>query len=118
MVGKGTHRSTSKVPFIIPGQVDKTHRNAKIYGRISDYLCTHGHQRSLDQRWDKVEEEVVASVSKSTRLSEEREKFSCYNNVDQMIGHKPPGRLWKSHIQDQTQVLTQEVTSVNLLCGE
>lgn len=134
MAGKGSLWSTSEVECLleiwsnesIQGQLDKTHRNAEIFGRISAYLSSHGHQRSLDQCRDKVKklrlqyQKVRDSLRRSGSSSEEKEKFQWYEAVDQIIGHKPtsePNVIQSCPGPDPVPDTMTEMTE-DVLCGE
>ncbi|KAK7886507.1 hypothetical protein WMY93_026128 [Mugilogobius chulae] len=61
-----------------PKELDKTHKNAVVYGKISEELSKKGFNRSIEQ-----------CREKSDSSSEEKEKFHWFDALDNILANKP-----------------------------
>ena len=79
----------------IQTQCDSTHKNAEIYGKISEYLRVHGYNRTFEQCRAKVKalrftyHKVKDALRKSGSSSDEKDKFMWFDAIDAILGHKP-----------------------------
>ncbi|XP_028679104.2 zinc finger and SCAN domain-containing protein 32-like isoform X2 [Erpetoichthys calabaricus] len=103
MAAKGSLWSIAEVQCLleiwaddsIQEQLDTTHKNSEIFGKIRDYLHARGYQRSIEQCRDKVKKlriqylKIRDALRKSGSSSDEKEKFQWYDIIDKIIGLKP-----------------------------
>nr|XP_055049624.1 uncharacterized protein LOC129435206 [Misgurnus anguillicaudatus] len=103
MATKGSLWSTAEVQCLIDiwadesiqKQLDSTHKNSEIFGRIRDYLCSRGYKRTIDQCREKLKKlraqylKVRDALRRSGSSSDEKDRFPWYDAVDKIIGLKP-----------------------------
>uniref|UniRef100_A0A667ZA49 Myb/SANT-like DNA-binding domain-containing protein n=1 Tax=Myripristis murdjan TaxID=586833 RepID=A0A667ZA49_9TELE len=79
----------------IQQQLDRTHKNSEVFGKIRDHLESRGYRRSVDQCRDKVKKlriqylRIRDALRKSGSSPDEKEKFRWYDAIDAIIGRKP-----------------------------
>uniref|UniRef100_A0A8C5DNI8 Myb/SANT-like DNA-binding domain-containing protein n=1 Tax=Gouania willdenowi TaxID=441366 RepID=A0A8C5DNI8_GOUWI len=74
----------------------ETHKNKEVFRMFSQRLAARGFHRSGDQCRTKVKKlrqqyyKVRDSLQKGALSVEEREKFPLYNDLDDILGSRPP----------------------------
>ncbi|KAM8831076.1 uncharacterized protein ACB058_019123 [Synchiropus picturatus] len=100
---KGTHWTDDEVETLleiwgqngIQEKLEKTHKNAEVFGQISDHLRRRGFLRTVDQCRDKVKK-LRTRYMKTRQLgpsSHEKDKCRWYDTIDMIIGNKPPSQF-------------------------
>lgn len=104
MAAKGALWSAAEVKCLleiwadksIQEQLERTHKNSKIFSKIRDHLHARGCHRTIVQ-CNKVKKmrlqylKVREARRKSDSLPDEKDKFQWYDAVDSIIGIQPPG---------------------------
>lgn len=103
MTTKGALWSRVEVEFLleiwaddtIQDELDKTHKNSKIYSKIRDVLNSRGFNRTTEQCRDKIKKmrcqylKIRDALRRSGSSLDEKDKIFWFDAVDKILGQKP-----------------------------
>lgn len=103
MTSKGALWSRDEVEFLleiwaddaIQDELEKTHKNSKIYSKIRDVLNSRGFNRTTEQCRDKIKKmrcqylKIRDAIRRSRSSLDEKDKMFWFDAVDKILSQKP-----------------------------